>query len=291
MALSLARAAGVTVLAIAGVAAAAEPPCPSAADVAAELRRLPGGAAAAQTQRSEVTVAGRTMRVVVRNDAGQVLGVREVEAPRDCQQRAAVAAVMLAAWSHSWAEAAPTAPPPDAAPPPPRRDRTAELGLQAGVHHDGRALAGGGALLGGVELTGPLGVSALVDFATTREQPLGPGAVEYAFVRVGAGPVYRAHAGDAWLDAGLFPQLVRLTVSPRGLAGASGAVLWAGALQARARVGLRWGRLRPFVSAGLARRLVRERLTLDDDPGTAELSPWDLEVGAGVALQLGGEND
>jgi hypothetical protein len=66
--------------------------------------------------------------------------------------------------------------------------------------------------------------------------------------------------------------------------------LWAGALEARVRLGLTWRRIMPFVAGSLGRRFVRDRLTLEDAPDPAELSPWDFQVGIGLAASLGGEN-
>ena len=68
------------------------------------------------------------------------------------------------------------------------------------------------------------------------------------------------------------------------------AALWGGAAQARVRLGLSWRSLAPFLCVGAGRRFVRDRLTLDDDPGTTELSPWDVELGLGVALLFGRGN-
>jgi hypothetical protein len=282
MALPTPRAVAVAIaMAVARVAVAADSPCPTPAAIAAELQRLPGSGGGAALARSEVAVDGRTMRIVLRDSDGRMLGVREVEAPRDCRQRAAVAAVVLAAWSHTW-ENTELPSVPAAAP-----RRLAELGLQGAAHHDGRRVSPGVALLAGLQLSGPLGAGVIADFTTERALALGPGAVAYSFARVGAGPVYRWERGTAWIDGTLFVQIVRLAVTPRDLPGAGATALWAAGAQARVRGGLWWGPLMPFLAASVGRRFVRDRLTLDDDPGTAELSPWDVELGAGVALRFG----
>jgi len=278
------RAVAVTAIAVARVAWAADAPCPAPSAIAAELARLPESGALTLLQRSEVTAEGRTLRIVLRDGAGQVLGVREIEAPRDCGQRAAVAAVVLAAWAHTWEGPAVTVAPPAV----PRR--WAEVGLQGGAHHDGAGMAPGATVLAGLQLSGPLHAGAIAGFIAARQHDLGPGAVGYSLARAGAGVVYRAHPGATWIDAGLFPLIVRRQLTPRNLPAARGVALWAGALEARLRLGVTWRRIMPFVCGGVGRTFVRDRVTLEDVPEAAELSPWDFNVGIGLAVVLGGDN-
>jgi hypothetical protein len=86
--------------------AAALPPegsvCPSGDAVAAELDRLGASTALAALGSPEVTVKGKTMRVVLRGRDGSIIGAREVAAPDACRERASVAAVFLAAWVGVW---------------------------------------------------------------------------------------------------------------------------------------------------------------------------------------------
>ncbi len=282
------RVVAVAAIAVARVASAADANCPSSAAIAAELGRLPDSGAIALLWRSEVTAEGDTLRILLRDRAGQVLGVREIEVPRDCRQRAAVAALVLAAWSHEWIEpaSAVAAATPSVAPP----GRRAELGLEGDVHRDGTGMAPGATVLAGLQLSGPFDAGVFAGFAARREQQLGPGAVEYSLARAGAGLVYRTQPGATWIDAGLFPFVGRLGVTPRSLPAARAVALWAGGLEARVRLGLTWRRLMPFVAGSVGRTFVRDRLTLEDVPEPAAISPWDLHVGIGLAASLGGEN-
>ena len=268
------------------VAWATEAACPTQAAITAELERLSGGEALGRLGRSEVTVEGRTMRVVLRDSGGQVLGVRELEAPRECRQRAAVAAVVLAAWAHDW-DSPPLSVAPAVAPAAPARWR-AELGLQGGAHYDGTRMAPGATVQAGWQLSGPFSAGATAGFVTARERDLGPGAVGYSLVRAGVGLVYRARSSATWFDAGLFPLIVRLGITPRALPAARAVALWTGALEGRFRLGLTWGSIMPFVSGSLGRRFVRDRVTLEDVPESADISPWDLQLGIGIAVRLGG---
>jgi hypothetical protein len=76
--------------------------CPSADSVAAELDRLGAFAALAALGTPEVTIEGAKMHVVLRGHDGSILGSREVAAPEACHERAAVAAVFVAAWVGAW---------------------------------------------------------------------------------------------------------------------------------------------------------------------------------------------
>jgi len=76
--------------------------CPSGDAIAAELNRLGAGAALSALGSSQVTIKDRTMHVVLLGRDGSLLGDREVAAPDDCNERAAVAAVFIAAWVGEW---------------------------------------------------------------------------------------------------------------------------------------------------------------------------------------------
>jgi len=76
--------------------------CPSGEAIAAELDRLGAGAALAALGSSQVTIKDTKMHVVLRGRDGSLLGDRDVAAPEDCSQRAAVAAVLIAAWVGAW---------------------------------------------------------------------------------------------------------------------------------------------------------------------------------------------
>jgi len=79
--------------------------CPRADAVAAELERLGATLALAALGSPEITVKDAQMQVVLRGPDGSLLGTREVAAPDDCDQRATVAAVFIAAWVGIWTTA------------------------------------------------------------------------------------------------------------------------------------------------------------------------------------------
>jgi hypothetical protein len=79
--------------------------CPSGAAIAAELDRLGASAALTALGSSEITIKDTKMHVVLRGQNGSMLGARDVAAPEACNQRAAVAAVFIAAWVGAWTTA------------------------------------------------------------------------------------------------------------------------------------------------------------------------------------------
>lgn len=76
--------------------------CPSGDAIAAELDRLGSLAALASLGSPEVTVNDAKLYVVLRGQDGSMLGARDVAAPEACNERATVAAVLIAAWVGEW---------------------------------------------------------------------------------------------------------------------------------------------------------------------------------------------
>lgn len=270
-----------------GVAAAgpvSEAPCPTAAQVDAELQRLGERAALEGLGGSEVTVVGGAMRVVLRDRTGAALGVREVVAPAECAARVSLAAVLLVAWAKTWNETA-LAPATRPASAPPHPGRAIEVGIAVGGTADGDATALAGSLLAVWQIHQALGAALTADIAGQRQVQLGPGsgAATYLVSRFGGGLAVRFGAGLVWTDAALLPQVTRLSLEGKNLMPGRAVTVWGASLEARGRVGLRWGRLAPFVGLALDRTLVRERLTLDDTNDSTWLSPWDLRAEAGVS--------
>jgi len=76
--------------------------CPSGDAIVAELDRLGAVAALSALGSSQVTIKDTKIRVVLLGRDGSLLGDREAAAPEDCNERAAVAAVFIAAWVGVW---------------------------------------------------------------------------------------------------------------------------------------------------------------------------------------------
>lgn len=260
--------------------------CPTASQVDAELQRLGERATLERLGDSEVTVVGGAMRVALRDRTGATLGVREVVAPSGCAERVSLAAVLLVAWAKTWDETAlaPAARPEPAAP---LRGREVEVGIAVGGSADGDARAPAGSLLAVLQIHRMLGATLTADIAGQRQVPLGPGAATYVVSRLGAGLAVRVGSGLVWADVALLPQVTRLSLEGKTLRTTRPVTLWGASVEARGRIGVRWGRLAPFVSLALDRTLVRERLTLDDTNDSTRLSPWDLRAEVGVSWVFG----
>ena len=76
--------------------------CPAAEAITDEIARLGANAALAQVGTAEVKSGDGELHIAIRDRQGIVLGSRAVEAPADCTARAALAAVLIAAWTGDW---------------------------------------------------------------------------------------------------------------------------------------------------------------------------------------------
>jgi hypothetical protein len=261
--------------------------CPTASQLDAALQRLGEGATVDRLGNSEVTVVGGTMRIVLRDRTGAMLGVREVPAPADCAKRVSVAAVLLAAWAKTWGETA-LAPAERTEVSAPRGTaHEVELGVGFGASVDGDARAPSGGLLAGLHVYRGLGAAVAADIAGQRQVALGQWAATYLVSRLGAGPSLRAQAGFVWADVALLPQITRISVEGQNLMTPHTAAVWSASVEGRGRIGLRLGAVAPFVSLAVNRALVGHTLTLDDTPDTARLSSWDVGVVVGVSWFFG----
>ena len=272
---------------VAATGAASAALCPAPSEVDAELERLGESATLERLGDSEVTVVGTVMRVVLRDRTGATLGVREVVAPSRCAERVSLAAVLLVAWAKTWNETAfapATGPDPAAA----QRGREMEVGIAVGGSADGDARAPAGSFLAVLPIYRVLGVALTADLTGQRQVPLGPGTATYVVSRLGGGLAARAGAGFVWVDVALLPQVTRLSLEGgKTLVATRAVTVWGASVEARGRIGIRWGRLAPFVSLALNRTLVRERLTLDDTNDSTRLSTWDVRAEVGVSWVFG----
>jgi hypothetical protein len=170
----------------------------------------------------------------------------------------------------------------------PRPDPRGEIaGLGFGTH-DGDAGTFGAGILVGYRPTGALNLAVLFEATGERERALGPGLAAYRTFRLGVGAGVQRKWGRVFGDVGIFPELTLLTLSGKQLATGRSATTWGAAADLRARLGLAWGRVAPFLFAGGSYDLRGEHLTLDDRPQTSiTLSRWIVSAGAGLAFLFG----
>ena len=168
---------------------------------------------------------------------------------------------------------------------PDPRGEVAGLGFGT---HDGDAGTFGAGILVGYRPTGALGLAAFFEATGERERALGPGLAAYRSFRLGVGAGVQRRWGRVFGDIGIFPELTLLTLNGKQLATGRSATAWGAAADLRARLGLAWGRVAPFLFAGGSCDLREEHLTLDDRPQTIiTLSRWNVSAGAGLAFLFG----
>ncbi len=268
-------------------------PCPTEHQVEAELLRLgaEGGA------RPEITIADNVMRVVLRSQAGTIVGSREVAAPESCQERATVAAVLVATWMGIWPEAADgtkPAPPPAkpaaiSSPEPPARvaGSSAEIGLAVEGAHDGNAPALGLALSASLALSGGFRAFAAASATTERDRRVGLATAGYVRPTLEAGPALRLGRGVASAEIGLSGKVGLLIVRGKGLPVTHSATHATPGVGAYVRVHLGRKSLVPFVFISGAYWLDRQTLTLEGATTQSNLPRWDASLGAGVLWSAG----
>ncbi len=270
-----------------------EGPCPSRADVEAELARV----GAVGVAPPDVSVVGDRMHVVLRGRDGATVGSREVEVPETCYERATVAAVFVATWMGIWPEApkAAAAPPP-ALPSPPADTLSApvpssmssgasptEIGLAVVGAHDGNAAALGGAIEVRRQLVGPLLGWAGVSATTERDRRVGPAAGGYLRPALDLGPAFRLGGGRVQADLAASGRLGVLILRGKDLPVTHQKVHVVPGVAAQMRVVIAGERLSPFVVVGGCYWFGQQQLWIENElTATADLPRWDVEAGLGL---------
>jgi hypothetical protein len=240
-----------------------------------------------QRTQPEIVVVGDRMRVMVRGQDGATLGSREVEAPASCQERATVAAVLVATWMGAWPEAHVSAPTPTAPPDlPAPRDPTprATIGLSFLTALDGNGLAFGAGADTFIPLHGALHVALTLSATSEREQGIGPAHVGYMRPALAVGPALALGRGRLRWQLGATGQGGMLLMRGKGLSTVhqtTNATFGAGAFL---RILFTGRSLSPFASLGTVAWFGHQRATLDDAPDTAQLPRWDAHLSLGASF-------
>jgi hypothetical protein len=273
-----------------------EPLCPDPSEVEEQLVRLGivGGA------RPEITIVDDKMRVVLLAQDGTTLGSREVEAPVSCQERATVAAVLVATWMGVWphsAQAESSPPVVDNPPKPavaanpepskPARQRGVDIGFALLGAHDGNGFASGLAVESRWKLLDPLRGFVGFSATTEREKTVGLGRAGYTRPALEAGPLLRLGSGRVLGELGLSGRLGLLILRGKGLPVTHARTRAMPGAAASLRLVFAGRTLSPFLTVIGATWLGRETAILDDNSATAELPRWDLQVGVGILWARG----
>jgi hypothetical protein len=280
----------VAVLLAGSIAVAPQAACPAQSTVAAEVARLGARRTLEQVGAAEVTVEGDSLRILIRDGSGAALGSRTVVAPVDCQARAELAAVLIAAWTGEWIKTSLGSEPGRPAAVPATSESIVErlrldiAALGFGMHDGDAGAWGGGAL---VEVRRQkLGVVVLGDGVAERRRALGPGQARYRLLRAGAGGSARQQWGWVFADVSLVPELVRYAIAGEGLVSEKSTVSWALWADLRVRFGLSLGAISPFVYAGGSWSFLHQTLALDGGGDPVVLSRANLAAGLGISMTL-----
>lgn len=285
-----------TIVALVAGGLTVSPPtgCPAAASVAAEIDRLGGTGALDEVGDAEVVVERHELRIQIRDRDGATLGSRTVAAPTDCKARAALAAVLITAWTGEWmrtnivrqlstvpvvALSVTSTPPAGTASHP--HIEVAAFGF--GIHDGDAGGWGGGAQVDARWQA--LGVFVVAEASADRERAIRPVTARYGFVRSGAGLCVRQQWGRGFADVGLGPEIVRYAFSGTSMARPNNVVSWQAWADLRLRVGVSFGAVSPFAYVGGSWSFVRQRLTLED-PGAEPIALSRANVAAGLGISV-----
>ena len=225
----------------------------------------------------------REQREVAKADDAAPLDAKPAPPATKASAPPAVLPDAKAAASATEAAASPTAVAAEKPKPDPRGE---VAGLGFGTH-DGDAGTFGAGILVGYRPTGALNLAALFEATGERERTLGPGLAAYRTFHLGVGAGVVRARGRFFGEAGIFPELTLLTLNGKQLSPGRSATAWGAAADLRVRLGLRVGRVAPFLFAGASYALRGEHLTLDDRPQNITLSRWNVSAGAGLAFLFG----
>ena len=273
--------------------------CPANDAIAANLERLGALVLLSQLGTAEVRVEELSLHVSFRDPRGEPIGARAVAAPADCEDRAALAAAVIAAFVGKWAQTEIANPSSvatasatskadavaAAATATVARPWQAELGVMAFGLHDGDV---GGFGLG---VRADLGrgvwmVNALVEGSSEREQALGQGQGGYQFLRAGLGLGVRHRWSRVFGDATLVPMVARLSLRGRSLAATEATKDWGFAVAGQTRLGWEVWRLRPFLFVGASYDTPAQRMLLRDGSARVPLSRFNVEGGLGISFGI-----
>jgi hypothetical protein len=280
----------VAALVAGSITVAPQAACPAQAAVAAVVERLGARQTLEQVGDAEVTVEGDNLRILIRDGSGVALGSRTVAAPVNCQARAEVAAVLIAAWTGEWIKTSLGNPSGGPAAVPVSLGSSAEwlhidiAALGFGMHDGDAGSWGGGALADFHRQR--LGVVVLADGLAERQRSLGPGQARYSLLRAGAGASARQQWRWGFADLAVVPAIARYAIAGIGLVPPKTVVSWALWADLRVRFGLTFGPVSPFVYVGGSWSFLRQRLTLDSGADPIVLSRANLATGLGISLAL-----
>ncbi len=272
------------------------PQCPSAEEVAARWAALGVETLAGQAQ---VSVDGDRLRIVLTGSDGSVRADRQLRVPPSCSERAAIAAVVLAAWASPAAaasphltptERAPSAAPLSAQPAPPRRRTLTEITAAFVGDVDSSGFAPSGSLdLSLIDSRSGWGGHLSFVGGGARSLPIGDQShAGYARFPFSLGPRRRfspSRAMHLHIDLSAEASFALVYVKGQGFAINESGYSFAFGLGTGLRVGWGIGAWTPFIGVSLLGWVTRTELIVGNAGGRAQLPPIDGLFSAGISFE------
>jgi hypothetical protein len=163
-------------------------------------------------------------------------------------------------------------------------------GFSFGIH-DGNAGAFGSGVQAGYRFSRWLAMGAWLEGSGQREQAMDLGSAAYRLYDFGFGPTVWQEIGPIFGDLSVFPELTLFTIKTklmvRGqLHPGQSLTRWGAAAEARLRLGLVLGPLRPFIFVAGSYALTAERLTYYPEESMT-LARGNVRLGLGLAYCFG----
>ncbi|MEA2695945.1 MAG: hypothetical protein QOI66_216 [Myxococcales bacterium] len=274
--------------------------CPTAAEVALRLSSLL--APADSGDRVRIDTVDDAVEIVLRRADGTLIGRRRLQAQGPCDERARIAAIVLATWESDIhpafeREAAPPPEPPAPSPAPaadvakpmptvpvaPAPARW-ELGVGAATSLAGGTFVAGARVAGAFVRASGIGAQMMIAGEGDRSTTAGSGQAVWSRLTAGAGPVYRRHLGVWAVDGNLALVAALFRVHgeqyPVGYQGSG----WDGGFAAGVRLiapGKVW---RPWLAIDATRWLDRRDVREAVSGQARELPAWAASTSLGVSF-------
>jgi hypothetical protein len=277
--------------------------CPTAAEVAVRLSSLL--APANSGDKARIDTVDDAVEIVLRRADGTLIGRRRLQAQGPCDERARIAAIVLATWESDIhpafeREAAPPLAPPEPPAPLPapatdvvkamptvavtRAPAKWELGVGAATSVAGGTFVAGARVTGAFVRASGIGAQMVIAGEGDRSTAAGSGQAVWSRVTAGAGPVYRRHLGPWAVDGNLAVVAAMFRVHgqqyPVGYQGSG----WDGGVAAGVRLiapGKAW---RPWLAIDATRWLDRRDVREAVSGQAREIPPWAASTSLGVSF-------
>src|SRR5579872_766777 len=274
--------------------------CPTATEVALRFSTLSGPSAMDSGVRAWIEMAEDGVEIVLRRAEGALIGRRRIPAQGTCDERARIAAIVLATWESDVHPAfeRPPMPTPSSPPPAPADDivkpmpptvpdhrKTAwDVGVGVSSSVAGGAFVAGARLAAAFMRPSGIGAQLTVGGEGDRSTAAGAGQAVWSRITAGAGPAYRRQLGAWAIDASFTVVAALFRVHGEQYPISYQSSGWDGGVSAGVRLiapGRAW---RPWLAID-ATRWLDTRVVQDEVSGqTPEVPPWMASASLGFSF-------